>query len=133
LSAPDPAWRAWLAKAGSDILNIQNNLRSSLVPWDTVCYHAQQAVEKTFKAYLVFHRKPLLRTHDVVALLAACCAVEPELADLDTTCQRLNAFATEVRYPSDIYEPTEQDAREAVAALERIHERVVARLPVGSR
>lgn len=133
MSAPDSAWRAWLAKAGSDILNIQNNLAAPQVPWDTVCYHAQQAVEKTFKAYLVFHRKPLLRTHDLVALLAACCEVEPDLADLDTTCQRLNAFATEVRYPSDIYEPTEQDAREAVAALDRIRKRVMPLIPVGSR
>ena len=129
MSAPEPAWRAWLAKAGSDVLNIQNNLAATSVPWDTVCYHAQQAVEKTLKAFLIFNRKPLLRTHDVVALLAACCEVEPSLAALDATCRRLNAFATEVRYPSDVYEPSEQDAREAVAALDHVRQRVLPLLP----
>jgi HEPN domain-containing protein len=129
MSAPETAWRAWLAKAGSDALNIQNNLAAVQVPWDTVCYHAQQAVEKTLKAYLVFHRRPLLRTHDLVALLAACCEVEPALAELDETCRRLNAFAVEARYPSDIYEPTEPDAREAVAALDRVRRTVLAFLP----
>ena len=129
MSAPEPAWRAWLAKAGSDVLNIQNNLAAPQVPWDTVCYHAQQAVEKTFKAFLVFHRRPLVRTHDLIALLTACCEVEPGLATLDETCRKLNAFATEVRYPSDIYEPTEQDARQAVAALDRVRGHVLNLLP----
>jgi len=44
---------AWVAKADSDLLNIENNLASELVPWDTVCFHAQQAAEKLLKAVVV--------------------------------------------------------------------------------
>lgn len=36
----------WVEKAEHDLLNIDNNLAASHVPWDTVCFHAQQAAEK---------------------------------------------------------------------------------------
>ena len=43
--------RQWLAKARNDILNADNNLNSELVPYDTVCFHCQQAAEKMLKSY----------------------------------------------------------------------------------
>ncbi len=36
----------WLAKAANDLLNADNNLRSEMIPFDTVCFHCQQAAEK---------------------------------------------------------------------------------------
>jgi HEPN domain-containing protein len=52
MSDPDN-WRVWLDKAANDLLNIDNNVRSAAVPWDTVCFHAQQAAEKLLKGLLV--------------------------------------------------------------------------------
>ena len=46
---PDDPW-AWVAKAENDLLNIRNNLGCERIPWDTICFHAQQAAE------CVFHR-----------------------------------------------------------------------------
>ena len=68
---------AWLAKADNDLLNIDNNLAAEHVPWDTVCFHAQQVAEKVLKAYLVYHGQRPTRTHDLVALLARCVGVDP--------------------------------------------------------
>ena len=45
--------RQWLIKGRNDLLNADNNLRSEEVPFDTVCFHCQQAAEKFLKAYLV--------------------------------------------------------------------------------
>jgi len=45
----------WLQKVRNDLLNIANNLRATGIPWDTVCFHAQQAAEKAPKACLVAH------------------------------------------------------------------------------
>lgn len=45
----DPA--SWVAKADSDLLCIANNLNHPQVPWDAVCFHAQQAAEKMLKAF----------------------------------------------------------------------------------
>jgi HEPN domain-containing protein len=125
MSEAEPLYRAWLAKADNDILNIQNNLAAERVPWDTVCFHAQQAAEKTLKAVLLFHELPASRTHDLVILLMECVAVQPSLSDLEPDCQMFVPFAVEVRYPGDLPEPEEQDAHELVAAMERIRERVL--------
>jgi HEPN domain-containing protein len=41
--------RVWSRKADNDLRNIANNLRGatddSEIPWDTLCFHAQQAAE----------------------------------------------------------------------------------------
>jgi HEPN domain-containing protein len=47
----DPA--SWTAKAENDLLCIANNLNDPQIPWDAVCFHAQQAAEKMLKAFLV--------------------------------------------------------------------------------
>lgn len=52
MSDPDD-WRVWLEKADNDLLNIDNNLSATTIPWDTVCFHSQQAAEKLLKALLV--------------------------------------------------------------------------------
>lgn len=51
-------YKTWLAKAEHDLLNIENNLKAQQIPWDTICFHAQQAAEKYLKALLVFHGQP---------------------------------------------------------------------------
>jgi HEPN domain-containing protein len=45
--------KQWLAKARNDLLNADNNLKADHIPFDTVCFHCQQAGEKLLKAYLV--------------------------------------------------------------------------------
>jgi HEPN domain-containing protein len=130
MSAPrETNFRAWVEKAAHDLLNIENNLQAQEVPWDTVCFHAQQAIEKTLKAFLVLHERPLLRTHDLVALLASCVTVEPSLADLEGDCRDLTYFAVGVRYPEDLFEPTEEDGRKMVAACRSVHRRVLGLMP----
>ena len=36
----------WVAKAKNDLLNADNNLAAEEIPFDTVCFHCQQAAEK---------------------------------------------------------------------------------------
>ena len=52
MSNPDDP-RTWIAKAENDLLNVRNNLDAPEVPWDTICFHAQQAAEKMLKAFVV--------------------------------------------------------------------------------
>ncbi|MBM4080999.1 MAG: HEPN domain-containing protein, partial [Planctomycetes bacterium] len=53
MSDPEANWADWVGKADNDLLNVRNNLAAERVPWDTVCFHAQQAAEKMLKAFLV--------------------------------------------------------------------------------
>ncbi len=56
MSGRESNYSACLAKADHDLLNIDNNLSAARVPWDTVCFHAQQAAEKLLKAFIVLPR-----------------------------------------------------------------------------
>ena len=129
MSAPETAYQAWLTKAERDLLNVENNLAASRTPWDTVCFHAQQATEKVLKAFLVHHGKRPPRTHDLVALLARCVDTGADLRDLEGDCRDLTFFAVSARYPDDLYEPDEADGRAMTAAAHRVRDRVLDLLP----
>lgn len=65
--------RSWVQKAEHDLKNAKIVLCSQEEnkPYDTVCFHCQQAVEKYLKAYLVFLNKDFPRTHSLAWLIEA--------------------------------------------------------------
>ena len=119
MSDPDDPL-AWLAKADNDLLNISNNLNDVQVPWDTLCYHAQQASEKALKAFIVSRSASPPRTHDLVSLLGECIALGGAFAGLHGDCGLLTRYAAAVRYPVINFDPSEMEGREAYAAAQRV-------------
>jgi HEPN domain-containing protein len=81
MSDPDD-FRAWLSKAESDLLCIENNLNDERIPWDTVCFHAQQAAEKLLKSILVAGQRKVFRTHDLLMLLSEWASIDREFEQL---------------------------------------------------
>lgn len=131
--APGPSnWRAWLDKARNDLLNIENNLAAERIPRDTVCFHAQQAAEKTLKSLLVYKGETPQRTHDLVARLWRCVAHEPGLRTLESDCRLLSAYGVASRYPHDVFTAGESDALTLVAAAKALHTRVLHSLPASA-
>jgi HEPN domain-containing protein len=63
-------------KAESDLLTAKRVLEGK-GPYDTACFHAQQAAEKYIKALLAFHEKPVPRTHNLEELERLCAALVP--------------------------------------------------------
>ena len=125
MSNPDDP-RTWVAKAENDLLNIRNNLAAEHVPWDTVCFHAQQMAEKMLKAFLVWRGQRVGRTHDLVALPAEAVASGGPLEILESDCRLLTPYAVMLRYPGAADEPSEEDGRAAVAAAERAYQQLRA-------
>ena len=119
MSGIDPAVAAWLRKAENDLKNIRASLQSGDPAWDTVCYHAQQAAEKSLKAFLVAHGTLPPRVHDLEELLSLCKDFDPSLDVLAGDCGLLTDYGVEVRYP-DVTEPGESEGKLAVASAERI-------------
>jgi HEPN domain-containing protein len=123
MSDPDDAG-AWIAKAANDLLNIENNLRADEVPWDTLCFHAQQAAEKLLKALLVERGQIVPRTHDLSALIGLCAAADFPVEAIQEDCQRLQPYAVLTRYPGSPFEPDDAEARLPAEAARRIYEAV---------
>ncbi|MFH1716094.1 MAG: HEPN domain-containing protein [Planctomycetota bacterium] len=61
--------RQWIEKARSDLLNADNNLAANEVPYDTVCFHCQQAAEKLLKGFLVARGCEYPLTHNLFVVL----------------------------------------------------------------
>jgi HEPN domain-containing protein len=121
--------RQWLAKAKNDLLNADNNLKSEEVPFDTVCFHCQQAAEKILKAYLVGNGQSYPITHDLFLILEKILPLNKDAENLRDALAILMPYAVEIRYPDDWFTPTEEDAREAREAAEHILKWLANALP----
>jgi HEPN domain-containing protein len=121
--------REWLAKADNDLKTAAHTLTLGRgTPTDTVCFHAQQCVEKHLKALLVLRAVPFPKTHDIGALLALLPArIRPKLDK--STRDRLTAYATVMRYPGAGPDISLMEARKAVNVARQIRKDVRNRLP----
>jgi HEPN domain-containing protein len=105
--------RGWLRKAESDILAMDASLGAGA--YDAACFHAQQAVEKLLKAFLIYSGLPLIHTHNLEKLLDQCASVEPAFRDLVEVVAPLTPYAVEVRYDDEFW-PAREAAEEAAGA-----------------
>ena len=121
--------RQWLIKAQNDLLNADNNLRSDQIPFDTVCFHCQQAAEKLLKAYLVGRGCAYPFTHDLLFLLQHILPIQADAEALRDSLALLMPYAVEIRYPDDAFAPTEHDAQEAREAAEQVQSWLRSALP----
>ena len=113
--------RQWLAKAESDLLNADNNLKAENVPYDTVCFHCQQAAEKMLKAYLVARGKEYPISHDLLLILERILSLDPKAEKLRDALIFLMPYAVEVRYPDDYSMPSVEDTRKARQSAQEVH------------
>lgn len=76
----------WLFRAREDVA-VMNRLSDSGIEFytSTICFHAQQAVEKYLKIFLIFHDVDFPRTHDVDFLLMECQKIDKTNFDLELT------------------------------------------------
>jgi HEPN domain-containing protein len=121
--------REWLLKAENDLKTASHTLTlGEDCPTDTVCFHAQQCIEKYLKALLISRATTFPRTHDIQMLRAL---LPPKLRPkLESKVQeRLTDYATVLRYPGAGPEVPLAEARKAVAIARRVRKEVRKHLP----
>ncbi len=114
--------RRWFDKAKSDLLNADNNLVADKVPYDTVCFHCQQAAEKLLKGFLVVHGCEYPITHNLFVILDKVVEYDALAESLREAIALLNPYAVEVRYPGDELTLKIDDATEARQAAQEVLE-----------
>jgi HEPN domain-containing protein len=110
------AIQQWLIKSQRDIGSARRLMEGDDPYLDTAVYHCQQAAEKALKAYLIAQDIVFEKTHNLVALIAACVPLEPGFSQLEEPAALLTPYATAFRYPGDVLEPEPAEAEEALAA-----------------
>jgi HEPN domain-containing protein len=119
--------RGWIRKGDSDLADARRTIASE-GPYDTACFHAQQAAEKYLKALLAWHGQVIPRSHDLEEIQDQCEGVAPVPALVELDLADLTGYAVELRYDPDFW-PDQPIAAEAVALAERVRSIVVSVFP----
>jgi HEPN domain-containing protein len=106
--------RQWLAKAEEDYAVAEHLLIQNTPYLGAIGFHAQQAAEKFFKAFLVRHQVEFPKTHDLDKILDLVATVDESLAESLRAAVALNPYGVDIRYPADFPEMTREDAGNAV-------------------
>ena len=121
--------RAWLAKANLDLRAAAHEASAPAEGlWGDVMFHAQQAAEKSLKAFLAWHDVPFRKTHNLENLGQRCVAVDATLQPLADQAAPLSEYAWKFRYPGEADEPEREEAELALAAARNIYEAILTRL-----
>ncbi len=109
----------WLRHARSDLAVARQQVTSEIL-LETLCFHAQQAAEKSIKAVLVQKGIIFPYTHDLAKLITLVkTAGIPWPDELDEVAD-LSDYAVEARYPGLSGEVTDEDYQRAVETAEHI-------------
>jgi HEPN domain-containing protein len=122
----------WVQKAENDLKNATHTLKlGKACPTDTVCFHAQQCVEKYLKALAVFESKDFSKTHHISALMHVLPAnIRPDLSPEEQ--ELLTDYAVSTRYPGEDEPISLAEARRAVQVARRVRKQVRDLLPPAS-
>lgn len=113
----------WIAKADGDFYDAQRGVRARKHPnYDGVCFHAQQCIEKYFKARLVDAGIVFPKTHDLVRLLDLVSPAEPSWELWRSELDVLTDYAVAFRYPAE--SATKQEAKRAFAICRRLRAQI---------
>ena len=85
----------WLKAAHDDIVllgDIQNNSQIT----NLIAFHSQQAIEKTLKAFLEYHKLKIPKIHKIQSLVDM---VDVDLQINDDLIQLLDSLYIDSRYP----------------------------------
>ena len=109
----------WLARARSNLLLAETGIQDGVFLED-LCFEAQQAAEKAFKAICVFRNIDFPKTHSLTTLAAlleqAGIQLPPDVSDASI----LTSYAVQARYPDWDEAVTEQEYERALALARQV-------------
>lgn len=92
---------------------------------DTVCFHSQQAVEKSLKAVLALQDVEYPWRHDLGELFKLVKPLAPEVAPFEDRILGMTPFAVEIRYDEE-FAPSIDEANEALQTALEVHQLIGA-------
>ena len=119
-------YKEWLDFARSSY----NYARASIdiyVRYSDRCYQAQQAVEKAFKALLIYYGVEPEFTHNISVLIKEL-ENHVEVSEEIKESQVLTTYAVETRYPGLTFDINEQEFQRALDIAKRCIEWVVTKI-----
>ena len=101
----------WVQNAEEDYTMARRAQTPTPYP-NSICFHAQQCIEKYLKAWLQEANIPIPRTHDLAELLRLSLPTHPMWHTWQTAFSEFRTFAVDARYPG--YTATAEDAQQVL-------------------
>jgi HEPN domain-containing protein len=109
----------WFQIAEDDLYSAKILYEQVRKPYEIICYHCAQSVEKYLKGFLTYNDIVPEKTHNLLLLLELCIENDNNFENIRTECSFLNRFTNEIRYPHRI-EIEQEDVNYSINAVERI-------------
>jgi len=120
-----------MLKGDSDLLTVRHLLDTN-GPYDTACFHAQQAAEKYLKALLALTGRPIPLIHNLEELDRACAAIIPGWQRVGVDLAQLTTYAVQARYDL-AFLPDRATVMDALQDAEQVRVVVIVALPERAR
>jgi HEPN domain-containing protein len=121
--------REWLRKVVLDLRAAALDLNTEPPLLEDTLFHAQQAAEKSMKAFLAWYDEPFRKTHDLRVLGQQCVQLDDVLEPVLRKAARLTQYAWKYRYPGNVEPPSMEEARQALELATEVAEAIQSRLP----
>ena len=116
----------WLLIAQEDLASAKHLFSASLI---TTLFHIQQCAEKSLKAYLVFKKGSVIKTHDLVRLVDICMELDERFETLRLLAAVLTPYETAGRYPDSSFEkPDQERIQKLIEQSEYVFNFIVSRM-----
>ena len=116
----NPLTLEWIEKAEEDYQMAQLAQQASRPFHNSICFHAQQCIEKYLKAWLQEAKLPVPRTHNLAEGLIV--PTVPAWAQWQPDFTRITEYAVDARYPGD--SATADDTHHALRTCEGVRQAV---------
>ena len=112
----------WFRFADTVLAAVEHLLSMRPLPYEIICFHCQQSVEKYLKGYLIYkgiEQPP--KIHDLAELCNKCADFNSQFDNILKKCDFLSDFGVQPRYPDEI-EMNENIMRKSVQYAKEIKE-----------
>ena len=113
----------WIKVADNDMKISKSLLKDNPIQFAGVVFHSQQAIEKYFKAFLLYKGWSLQKTHDLTNLYGEV----KKFLDLDIDIDVLidiGSMYLDARYPDNYHDPSEEEAKKSFELAEEIEKKI---------
>ena len=124
----NPLTLEWIEKAEEDYDMAQLARQASRPFHNSICFHAQQCIEKYLKAWLQEADVPVPRTHDLEELLALIMPTLPAWGQWQLDFKKITEYAVDSRYPGESATP--EDTQHAMHVCDVVRQAVRISLKV---
>jgi|SRR5579859_4397127 len=93
----------WLLWAEDDLVMAKRALLPEREIVHSCLYNIQQCLEKTFKAYLIYNKQKIRKTHDLELLLEHCSQYDEGFKMFTIPVADMNPYSVAGRYPDSLF------------------------------